>query len=210
MIYHTAFTDMQIHANFQTTSSCTRCTALEAKPAARKDREGERGQRKSVSGSDNEWRREWDERKSQGWKQKTSVMAPPHYTKVPMLARLWTRSGMQDVPFMCIYWWCNVIRFINIQVCINGRKSGEDYVFGKYITMFRWCNISMFNSLISVPLASNEMAKIMISFLNTICRWSVKQIVPPINAYDWVSQCCEADQDAQTLSVDNQPRMSDL
>ncbi len=148
--------------------------------------------------------------KSQGWKQKTSGMAPPHYTKVPMLARLWTRSGIQDVPFMCIYWWCNVIRFINIQVCINGRKSGEYYVFGKYITMFRWWNISMFNSLISVPLASNEMAKIMISFLNTICRWSVKQIVPPINAYDWVSQCYEADQDAQTLSVDNQPRMSHL
>ncbi len=27
---------------------------------------------------------------------------------------------------------------------------------------------------------------------------------------NWVSQCCEADQDAQTLSVDNQPRMSHL
>ncbi len=205
---------MQIHANFQTTSSCTRCTALEAKPAARKDREGERGQRKRawVGEIMNEGESEMRESlwKSQGWKQKTSGMAPPHYTKVPMLARLWTRSGIQDVPFMCIYWWCNVIRFINIQVCINGRKSGEDYVFGKYITMFRWCNISMFNSLISVPLASNKMAKIMISFLNTICRWSVKQIVPPINICNWVSQCCEADQDAQMLSVDNQPRMSHL
>ncbi len=133
--------------------------------------------------------------KSQGWNQKTSGMAPPHYTKVPMLARLWTRSGIQDVPFMCnlLMMKCNnsVIRFINIQVCINGRKSGVDYVFGKYITMFRWWNISMFNSLISMPLASpNEMVKIMISFLNTICHWSVKWIVPPINSCHWLSQCC--------------------
>lgn len=87
---------------------------------------------------------------------------------------------------------CNnsVIRFINIQVCINGRKSGVDYVFGKYITMFRWWNISMFNLLISMPLASpNEMAKIIISFLNTICHWSVKRIVLPINSCHWLSQC---------------------
>lgn len=36
MIYHTAFTDMQIHGNFQTTSSSTQCAALEAKPEAEK------------------------------------------------------------------------------------------------------------------------------------------------------------------------------